>query len=388
MAASRKTWFNLTRNSAEEGTIDIFDVIGWGVTAADFVKQLRAMGSMARIKLNIDCPGGDCNDGFTIFDAIKATSAEVTANIMGVAASMASVIMLAARKITITENGRIMIHRVTSGGGGNADDLDAMAKVTRQFEDRIIQLYVARTGNTPEQIRDWMKTSDGTWFFGQEAVDHGFADEVLTGAKARAFNARWAPMFTMLPSALFDSTRHSQLDPALADPPLMKLTAEQKLRLHALLRKPAADHADAEKIELQNLSNAAAAENYDAAAAILAEDRAAAAARTAPFTAEQQTQITALLTAAVGPAITAALAPAVNAAVTTALAPITTRIENAERLLTSGIADAAGGRTAVKTGDGNEGDPKALTHADWSKLGPHARANFFRTGGKLIEDAA
>ena len=66
-----KRWFNI-RNAAGAGTIDIFDEIGaWGITAKEFVAQLRAAGDMQSITLNIDCPGGDCNDGFTIYDALK-----------------------------------------------------------------------------------------------------------------------------------------------------------------------------------------------------------------------------------------------------------------------------------------------------------------------------
>jgi ATP-dependent Clp protease protease subunit len=268
----RPSWFNLTRNSAEEGTIDIVDHIGWGgVTASSFIDQLRAMGQMQRITLNIDCPGGDCEDGFTIYDAIRATKAQVTAHIIGTAASMASVIMLAADKIHIRDNGRVMVHRVTAGGMGNADDLDAVARITRQFEDRIVSLYIARTKKDEATVRDWMKASLGTWFFGQEAVDQGFADEVIPGAKARAFKPEWASMFTMLPSALFDTslTPNPATDPSPAD--LMKLTAEQTNRLHALLRKT--DLSEAEKTELTGLQDQAKKAGYDAATAIAEEDR-------------------------------------------------------------------------------------------------------------------
>ena len=285
-----KSWFNLVRNSADEGTIDFFDEIGfWGVTAKDFVSQLRAFGPVSRLTLNLDCPGGDCNDGFTIYDAIKGTNAQVTANVTGLAASMASVIMLAADKIRIAENGRIMVHRVTSGAMGDPDELDAAARTARQFEDRIVQLYVARTGQDEATIRDWMKAQNGTWFFGQEAVDHGFADEVITGAKARAFNARWAGMFTMLPSALFDTAAPAPA-PKAEIPPMKKLSEAQKARLKELLA--AANLDDTEKAELQTLSDKAAAENYDAT-----ETPAAPAAASTP-------DISAVVTAAVSAAVT------------------------------------------------------------------------------------
>ena len=177
----------------------------WGVSAKDFAEQLRGVGKIKSLTLNLDSPGGDCNDGLTIYDAIKASGASVTVNVIGLAASMASVIMLAADagKIRIYENARVMIHRVTGGAFGNTDDLAAAAQLTKQFEDRIVSLYVARTGKDEAEIRDMMKAQLGTWFFGQEAVDAGFADSVISGVKAKAFKAQWAGLFTMLPAALF-----------------------------------------------------------------------------------------------------------------------------------------------------------------------------------------
>lgn len=376
----RNTWFNIQAKSADTAEIDIFDEIGfWGVTAKDFVNQLRGFSGLKHITLNIDCPGGSCDDGFTIFDAIKSTSANVTANIIGTAASMASVIMLAAKKITIAENGRVMIHRVTAGGMGNPDDLDAVARIARQFEDRIVKLYVERTSAKETQVREWMQAEMGTWFFGQDAVDAGFADEVKTGAKAKAFKPEWAPLFTMLPSArLFD--KRSPASPpddsaATTIPDSMKLTAEQKTRLHALLRKT--DLSDSEKSELQNLSNIASKEGYDAAAAILVEDQAAARAQqNFTFTAEMQT------------AMNTAIQTAVNTAVATAIQPLTERITTAENLVKAGIPDAAGGRKGVDgAGGSEEGGGESILDQLKNIDDPTDRAEFYRAHKAEIQTA-
>jgi len=202
-----KNWFAITASSSGSLVIDIFDEIGmFGITAKDFVAKLRAAGTAREITLNIDCPGGDCNEGFTMYDALIASGAQITVNITGLAASMASVIMLAGNKIRIAENGRVMIHRVTGGARGNADEMDAAAKVMKQFEDRIVGLYVARSGKDETEIRELMKAQMGTWFFGEEAIAAGFADELMRGQKAAAFQPQWAAKFTMLPAALFSES--------------------------------------------------------------------------------------------------------------------------------------------------------------------------------------
>ena len=224
------SWFTFRNSSADSLTIDILDEIGmFGVTAKDFANQLRALPQAKAITLNLDCPGGDCNDGFTIYDALVGHGADVTVNITGLAASMASVIMLAGRTVNIAENGRVMIHRVAGGAYGNPDDMDAAARLMKQFEDRIVGLYVAKTGKAESDIRDMMKAQMGTWFFGQDAVDAGFADAVIA-TKARNFKASWAPMFTMLPAALFDSAAAgmetpSAESPAAAEEPVTEVVA-------------------------------------------------------------------------------------------------------------------------------------------------------------------
>ena len=214
-----KSWFKITASATGTASIDIFDEIGfWGITAKDFVAQLRALTGVQALTLNIDSPGGSVEDGFTIYDAIMDLGIPVTANITGTAASMASVIMLAASKIKIAEHGRVMIHRVTGGAAGNADDMAAAAAVIKQFEDRIVAVYVERTGKDEAEIRDLMKAEMGTWFFGQEAIDAGFADELIKGTRATAFKPQWAKNFTMLPAALFDT--RSETKPTA--PPLPK----------------------------------------------------------------------------------------------------------------------------------------------------------------------
>ena len=372
-----KSWFNIARNSASAASIDIFDEIGYfGVTAKDFIAQLRALGNVSQLTLNIDCPGGDCNDGLTIYDAIKATNAEVTANITGLAASMASVIMLAAKTINIAENGRVMIHRVTGGAYGNADDLQAATDVTKQFEARIVALYMQRTGETEAKVRDMMKAELGTWFFGQEAVDAGFADALMTGTKAKAFNTNWAHLFTVLPAALFDSGE--QVTSRITAPSTM--TTDQKNRFRALLAL--AQRTAEEETEFKNLQTLATKEGYDpesdpvelkARIASLekhiADKAAAKAARKAEEKAQADAETKAKLDAEAAENNPAALKA---------------RIAKLEALITSGIHGSAGGRSPVQNTGAAE--PQTMKRADFNKLTARAQADFIKTpGNKLID---
>jgi ATP-dependent protease ClpP protease subunit len=217
---SRQTWFNI-RNAASSVEIDIMDEIGaYGISTKAFIEAVRPHKNKD-VTFNVDCPGGSCEDGLSIYDLIGEFTGTVSMNIIGTAASMASVIILAAKERSIAENGRVMIHRVSAGARGNADQLQAAADATRQFEERIIGIYREKLALSEEEIREKMKTEMGTWFFGEQAVAAGFATRTNAKTKARAFKAEWSPLFTMLPAALFDTAAQTT-PPRISTPSPMK----------------------------------------------------------------------------------------------------------------------------------------------------------------------
>jgi len=393
-----KSWFSIRNLSADTAEIDIFDEIGlWGVTAKQFVEQLRAAGKFANITVNLDSPGGDCNDGFTIYDAIKACGASVTVNITGLAASMASVIMLAADKgkIRIAENGRVMIHRVTGGANGNSDDLAAATQLVRQFEDRIVALYADRTGQSEADIRELMKAQLGTWFFGQEAVDAGFADAIISGAKARAFKSEWAALFTMLPAALFDN-RDTRNGPKPAPQPQPPTPIDMTLRASliaalALTDLPSAPLTDEQIFNSFSLALTAERKTHTDATAKAKSDIDA---LNLTITGLRQnvTDAQAAEKAAKDSAgtLAAQLKAALNLsdAQVTAFATDKAVVTNAIELLATNkaiaLAASQGTQPVLKDWDEKTGE-KTMTVADFNQLTHAARNEFIRAGGKLTD---
>lgn len=347
----KNTWFNIAKKptNAAALVIDIFDPIGfWGVSAQQFVQQLRAAGPVTEIELNVDCPGGDCEEGFTIYDALNASGANITANVIGTAASMASVIICAADKVLIAENGRVMIHRVTAGVDGNADDIAAAAQITKQFEDRIVAIYIEQTGKTEDEIRNLMKSELGTWFFGQEAVDAGFADGLITGQKAAAFKNSWASLFTVLPAALFDT-------PTPPTPPRPKM--KSIIKLAALIGVTGIpDDATEDQIFTAIAAHKPAPQNV----VIDFED--------------------------------AAVKGAFEKAVAAHTKPITDELEKVKAentrinaLIKSGAAGAAGGNTPVTPPQGANTNSKTKTKAEFDAMNPREKSEFSRNGGRISD---
>lgn len=177
--------FRVLNVTPTEADIDLFDVIGdpWeGTTAADFVKELRGLKNVQRINLHINSPGGLVTDGLAMYNAIQQSPAYVTAFIESQAASIATIVAMAANKIAIAKNAQMFIHDAHTIGLGNAADFRSMADQLDEESQNLASIYADRTGKTAREWRKAMQANngEGTGYRGQAAVDAGLADELMT----------------------------------------------------------------------------------------------------------------------------------------------------------------------------------------------------------------
>lgn len=100
----------------------------------------------------------------------------VTAQIEGLAASIASIIALGADQVTMSENSLFMIHNVWGGETGGAKDMRKAADLMDKMGDRLVNIYVGKTGLDESTIRNWM--DEETWFTADEALEAGFINLV------------------------------------------------------------------------------------------------------------------------------------------------------------------------------------------------------------------
>lgn len=173
---------------ADSADIYLYDVIDpfWGVSAAQFVKDLNAL-TAPTIHLHINSPGGDVFDGRAIATAIRQHPSDVIAHVDGLAASAASFIATAADQVEMAPGAFMMIHRAWGFVAGNAEDLVKIAATLEKIDESLVSDYARETGQSEAQIREWMNAE--TWFTDQEAVANGFADRVAE-ADPKAQN-RW-----------------------------------------------------------------------------------------------------------------------------------------------------------------------------------------------------
>jgi HK97 family phage major capsid protein len=186
-----QSWFSIKAQGGEKPLqISIHDEIGfYGVSAKAFIDELSASGNPSEIRLSIHSNGGDVLDGWAIYNALASHPARVVAKIEGLAASMASVIAMAADEVEMPENAFMMIHNATAGVMGDAQEMADMAATLQKVQDGIVTAYSKRTGLSAEEVADLMNHE--TYLTAAEAVEKGFADTVLKSFKAAACLKHW-----------------------------------------------------------------------------------------------------------------------------------------------------------------------------------------------------
>lgn len=142
---------------------------------------LELIGQGKPILLIINSPGGSVDSGFAIWDQIKLLKSPVTTLVCGLAASMGSVLSLAAspKRRFATQNSRIMIHQPLIGGviRGQATDLEIHAKEILKTRDSLTKIYVEHTGKDYETIEKAIDRD--TWLSAQEALEFGLLDGIV-----------------------------------------------------------------------------------------------------------------------------------------------------------------------------------------------------------------
>jgi len=181
-ARESRPWYRITNQAADEAEVMLYDEVGgWlGATADDFINDLRGI-TAPNILLRVNSPGGSVTEGIAIANALRSHPANVTVQVDGVAASIASVIAMAGDHVRMMPNALLMVHEASGVCVGEAADMIKMAEVLDKISDNIAGAYAARAGGTEAEWRQVMKNE--TWYRGEEAVKAGLADEVVQTPK-------------------------------------------------------------------------------------------------------------------------------------------------------------------------------------------------------------
>ena len=185
-----KSWYTFQASGeAEQQTIEVFvygEIGTWGVSANQFVQDLRAMDDGASpVIVAFNSIGGDLFDGLAIHNALSRLGERCTGRIDALAASAASVAVCGAHRVVIAANAMLMIHNPYTFTGGDAEDFRRVADVLDQTLEAIIAAYKSKAPDIDEAELRRMVNAE-TWLTANEAVALGLADEVGDGLKVKA----------------------------------------------------------------------------------------------------------------------------------------------------------------------------------------------------------
>lgn len=170
----------LIPNNSQEA----YDYFGMEATSAKSIAEaLPKDGSDVVVEVNSN--GGLVTVGSDIYTTLKNYSGHVTVEVTGMAASACSVAIMGADKVVISPTAQIMIHKaLLNWVSGNSDDFESAANALKASDRGIINAYKAKTGLSEDELLELMKNE--TYMSADEAVEKGFADEIMTFNESEA----------------------------------------------------------------------------------------------------------------------------------------------------------------------------------------------------------
>lgn len=180
----------------------IYNFFGISTTAPQNIRQAIADANGGPLDVEIStCYGGDVFSGSTIYSALRGYSGGVHIHVTGLAASAASVIVMAGPS-DMSPTAQLMVHRVSSMAEGNYHAMDTSSASLQEADKAIAAAYVAKSGMSE---KDALKLMDAeTWITAAHAVELGLVDKVSDAAVPQMVNAAYG---LPLPRAVIEKTR-------------------------------------------------------------------------------------------------------------------------------------------------------------------------------------
>ena len=155
----------------------IYDWFDMDATSPSSVELGLADANGLDVDVVINSGGGDVYAGSEIYTMLKLYKGTVRVQIVGIAASAASVIAMAGDKVAMSPTGQLMIHNVWTVVAGDNKVLEKEAKVLESHNESIANAYMLKTGKSKEELLALMDKE--SYFNAREALEAGMIDEIM-----------------------------------------------------------------------------------------------------------------------------------------------------------------------------------------------------------------
>lgn len=154
------------------------------IVGAEFAADLQKLRNKSEITIHLNSVGGEVYAGVAIHNALKALTGHKTVVIDGLAASAATLIACAGDTVKAYAGSTFMIHSPLAFlfGHYNVNDMKQELDGLKACVKSAAEIYAAKSGRDVEEMKALMTGTKETWLVGQEIIDRGFADELITTA--------------------------------------------------------------------------------------------------------------------------------------------------------------------------------------------------------------
>lgn len=176
-----KKFFNVIPSENNTACVLLYGDIGdYGDnSSAEVVQELMELESIyTNIDIRINSMGGEVYTGLAIFNCIKKSKANIHLYIDGIAASMAAVIALCGKPLSMSKYARMMIHSVQGGAYGTKDDLSETITQMASLEDSLAEIIAPRCGMTPDAVKATYFDGADHWLNADQALALGLIDDI------------------------------------------------------------------------------------------------------------------------------------------------------------------------------------------------------------------
>lgn len=187
----------------------IYEYFGIEATSPNAVNKVVEKANGEDLEVEINSGGGSVFAGSEIYTVLKSYKGSVTVKIVGLAASAASVIAMAGKKIMISPTAQIMIHNVSSCAAGDYREMEHTAEILKNTNKTIANAYRLKTGKAQEELLSLMDKE--TWMTAQKAKELGFVDEIMFEELQFAASTSYSGL---LPTEVINKMRNTVKSPA------------------------------------------------------------------------------------------------------------------------------------------------------------------------------
>ena len=181
----KKDIFNVIKESEDLGIVEIYGAIGFeywdGINIKSVQQQLLQIVDCKSIVVRISSFGGNVSEALGIYELLRSLGNKVTTECIGMNASAATIIAMAGHIRRMSKYGFYLIHKCSSAVYGNENEMEAELESQRKVNEKLVQLYVDRTGCDKGKIEELMEADNGNgrWLDIKEAMAYGFITEEI-----------------------------------------------------------------------------------------------------------------------------------------------------------------------------------------------------------------